>query len=193
MHAHIDVHSRILIAEFPGDVANFIDKHQSHCANVNFADKSRYDIIFQKVTHKGGESASNYIKRFQNNQDLSVSVVNTYSEDQLIQIFLDNFQQGGKYSAQIASHQAELRGEGKFTDQKYLSISSLQTDYINIDSSSGCDKNSERANLIHKKCIFVELPTIKQKNVSKESEKKRKSSCGWCFRQQTLDVDLKIT
>ena len=63
--------------------------------------------------------------------------------------FLDNFHQGGKYSAQIASHQAELMREGNFTDQKYLSISSLQTDFINIDSSSGFGKNNERSNLVH--------------------------------------------
>ena len=31
--------------------------------------------------------------------------------------FLDNFHQGGKYSAQIAIHQAELRIEENFTDQ----------------------------------------------------------------------------
>ena len=67
----------------------------------------------------------NYIKRFQNAQDLSVSVGNTYSEDQLMHTFLDNFHQGGKYSAQIASHQVELRREENFTDQKSLSISSL--------------------------------------------------------------------
>ena len=52
-----------------------------------------------------------YIKRFQNAQVLPVSVVNTYSEDQLMHTFLNNFNQGGKYSAQIASHQAELRIE----------------------------------------------------------------------------------
>ena len=40
-------------------------------------------------------------------------------------IFLDTFHQGGKYSAQIASHQAYLRREENFTDKKYLSISSL--------------------------------------------------------------------
>ena len=77
----------------------------------------------------------NYIKRFQNTQALSVSVGNTYSEDQLMHTFLDNFHQGGKYSAQIASHQSGLRKEEKITDQKYLSISSLQTDYLSIDSS----------------------------------------------------------
>ena len=46
----------------------------------------------------------NYIKRFQNAQDLSVSLGNNYSEDKLMPIFPDNFHQGGKYSAQIASH-----------------------------------------------------------------------------------------
>ena len=95
---------------------------------MTFADKSRYDRTFQQVTHKGGESEIKYIKRFQNAHALSVSVGNRYFEDQLMHTFLDKFHQGGKYSAQIASHQAELRREEKFTDQKSLNISSLQTD-----------------------------------------------------------------
>ena len=68
--------------------------------------------------------------------------------------FMDNFHQGGRYSTQIASHQSELRREEKCTDQKSSSISSLQIDYLNLDSSSGCGKNSERANTVHKKCTF---------------------------------------
>ena len=68
--------------------------------------------------------------------------------------FLDNFHQGGKYSAQIASHQAELRREDKFTDQKALNISSLKTDYLNPDSSSGSSRNSERAHVVHTNCTF---------------------------------------
>ena len=56
--------------------------------------------------------------------------------------FLDKFHQSGEYSDQIASHQAELRREEIFADQKYLSFSSLQTDYLNLDSSSGCGRNS---------------------------------------------------
>ena len=96
----------------------------------------------------------NYIKIFQNAQALSVSVDNTYSEDQMMHTFLDNFHQGGKYSAQIASHQAELRREEKCTDQKYLSISSLQSDYLNLDSSSGFGINSERAKNVKKNCTF---------------------------------------
>ena len=109
---------------------------------MTFADKSRYDRTFQQVTHKGGGSETNYIKRFQNAHDLSVSVVNSYSENQLMHTFLDNFHQGGKYSAQIASHQAKLRREENFTDQKSLNISSLQTDYLNLDSNSGSIRNS---------------------------------------------------
>ena len=48
--------------------------------------------------------------------------------------FLDNFHQGGKYSAQTASHQSDLRMEENFTDQKYVFVSSLQIDYLNLDS-----------------------------------------------------------
>ena len=106
LHSNIDVHSIRLIDEFPKDGIKCIEKLQSHCANMNFSDKSRYDRTFQQVTHKGGKSAINYIKRFQNAHALSVSVKNSYSEDQLMHTSLDNFHQGGKYSAQIANHQA---------------------------------------------------------------------------------------
>ena len=91
---------------------------------------------------------------FKHAHDLSVSVGNSYSEDQLMHTFLDNFHRGGKYSAQIASHQAELRREEKFTDQKSLNISSLQTDYINLDSRSGFGRNSERAHAVQTKCTL---------------------------------------
>ena len=94
----------------------------------------------------------NYIKRFQNLHALSISVGNSYSEDQLMHTFLDNFHQGGKYYAQIAIHQEELRREEKVTNQKYLSVSSLQTDYLNMDSSSGFERNSDRANAVQTKC-----------------------------------------
>ena len=104
---------------------------------MTFAVKSRYDSIFQQVTHKGGVYAMNYIQIFQNAQALSVSVGNSYPEDQLMHMFLDNFHQGGRYSDQIASHQAEFKRKEKFTDQKYLSISSLQNDYLKLYRSSG--------------------------------------------------------
>ena len=68
--------------------------------------------------------------------------------------FLDNFHQGGRYSARIASHQEGLKIEQKFTDQKYLSILSLQTDYLNLDSSSDFGINSEMANTVQKKGNF---------------------------------------
>ena len=131
-----------------------ISKIQSHCANMNFSDKSRHERIFQQVTHKGGDSEMKYINRFQNSQDLSVSVGNNYSEYQLMKIFLDNFHQGEKYSAQIASHQAELIIEKKFTAQNIflfhpyrLTIYILTADHVVI-------KNSERENIVHTKCTF---------------------------------------
>ena len=136
-----------------GDGINFIEKLQSYFANMNLADKSRYDRHFHKVTHKGVESAMNYITIFQNSQALSVSVGNNFSEDQLMHIFMYNFHQGGKYSAQVAIHQRELKIEEKFTDQKSL-FSSLQTYHLNLDSSSGFRKNSERANLLQTMCTF---------------------------------------
>ena len=145
MHADSDVHSRRLIAEFPKYGIKCIEKLQSRCANMTFADKSRYDRTFQQVTHKEGEASINYSKRFQNAQALSVSVGNSYSEDQIMHTFLDNFHQSGKYSAQLAS-------------QKCLNISSLQTDYLNLDSSgSGSSRHNEIAHSLQTKCTSYGL------------------------------------
>ena len=67
--------------------------------------------------------------------------------------FMDNVHQGGKYSAQISSHQAELRREKHFTDQESLNVYSLQTGYLNLDSSSSdSSRNSEIAHYIQAKC-----------------------------------------
>ena len=52
LHENIDVHIRI--ADFPMNGIKCIGKLQSHCENMTFADKSRYDRTFQQVTHKGG-------------------------------------------------------------------------------------------------------------------------------------------
>ena len=52
LHANSCVHSRRFIAEFPEDGIKCMEKLQSHCANMTFADKSRYDRTFQQVTHK---------------------------------------------------------------------------------------------------------------------------------------------
>ena len=91
--------------------------------------------------------------------------------------FLDNFNQGGKYSAQIASHQEELRREEKNTDQKSMKISSLQTDYLNLDSSSGFGRNSEIAHDVQTKCTFCGGTNHSAekcfKRIRKEKEKSR--------------------
>ena len=46
LHENIDVHSRRLISEFPIDGIKYIEKLQSHCANMTFSDKSRYSSTF---------------------------------------------------------------------------------------------------------------------------------------------------
>ena len=62
---NIDVHSRRLIAELPGDGVKCISKMQSHYANMTFSEKSRYDRLFQQAMHIGGESVLNNINRLQ--------------------------------------------------------------------------------------------------------------------------------
>ena len=65
-----------------------------------------------------------------------------------------NFHQDEKYSAQIASNQADLTREEKFTDHKSLNISYLLTYYLHLDSRSGFWRNTEIANTVQTKCTF---------------------------------------
>ena len=91
-----------MIVGFPKDGIKCLEKLQSHCANMTFADKSRYDRTFQQVTYKRGESAINYIKIFKNAQALSVSVGNSYVEDQIMHTFLSIFHFDGNYPEMCA-------------------------------------------------------------------------------------------
>ena len=48
-----------------------------------------------------------------------------------------------------------MRREEQFTDQKYFNISSLQIDYLNLDSSIlVVSRNNERAHSVQAKCTF---------------------------------------
>ena len=85
---------------------------------MKFADQIRCNIMFQQVVHKEGGSEINNIKRFHNAKALVISIVNIYTEDHIMHTFLENFYQSGKYSAQIASHQAESRIEERIIYQK---------------------------------------------------------------------------
>ena len=88
---------------------------------MNFYDQIICNILFQLVVHKGGESAINNVKIFHNVYDLKISVVNSYTGDQMIHTFLDNFHQGGKYCAQKASKQVEMiRKEFSLIKNHYL-------------------------------------------------------------------------
>ena len=102
---------------------------------MTFYDQSRYNRLFHQVIHKGGGPEINYIKIFQNSKALAILLGNGYSGDQLMQNVLDNFHQRGKYSDQIPSHQVEFRIEVNLGDQKSLSVSDLQIDYLILNNS----------------------------------------------------------
>ena len=59
-------------------------------------DQRIYNRMFQQVVHNGGESATNYIKIFQNDKTFEISVENRYNKDQLMHTFLENLYQCGK-------------------------------------------------------------------------------------------------
>ena len=91
--------------------------------------------------------------------------------------FLDNINQGVKYSAHIASHKAELRREEKITYKKSLNISSQKTDELNLDSSRVFNRNRERTHSVQTKCTFCVVTNHSAENcfkrIRKENEKAR--------------------
>ena len=41
LQGNIYVHSRMLIAEFPGDILKLVSEIKTHCSNMNFAEKNQ--------------------------------------------------------------------------------------------------------------------------------------------------------
>ena len=89
-----------------------------------------------------------------------------------------------------------------FIDQKSLSISSIQIDYINIYKRSGCGRNSERANTVQTKWNLCGDANHTTENVSNGSERNRKKLVRLVIQtidernvrlNNVLNVDLKIT
>ena len=67
--------------------------------------------MFQQVGTQRRRVRNQLYINFQNSKALEPSVGYSNTEYQLMQNFLDNFHQVGKYSAQIAIHQTELNRE----------------------------------------------------------------------------------
>ena len=70
-----------------------------------------------------------------------------------------------------------MRREETFTDQKSLNISSLQTDYLNLDSISGSDKNIERAHDVQTKCTFCGGKNHSVEKCFKRIRKEKEKAC----------------
>ena len=91
--------------EHLGDGVGSLKRLKQQCAIITFADKQRFDQIFRQCSHRTGETANGYMKRFHAAKSLATSVNNLYTEEQLMHLFLDNFHNpGSKYSAQVAQH-----------------------------------------------------------------------------------------
>ena len=95
-----------------------------------------------------------------------------------------------------------MRREEKFTDQKSFNISSLQTDYLNIDSSSDSSGNSKISYSVQTKCIFCGGNNHSAEKLFKRIRKERRKLARLMFHPidiwnvrlgNALDVDLKIT
>ena len=70
-----------------------------------------------------------------------------------------------------------MRREEKFTDQKSLNISSLQTDYLNIDSISDFGRNSEIVHAVQTKCKFCGVTNHSAEKCFKRIRKEKKTFC----------------
>ena len=64
LHSNIDVHSRRLIADFPKDGIKCIERLQSHCANMTFADKVYMIELSNRLHIKEGKLKSITLRGF---------------------------------------------------------------------------------------------------------------------------------
>ena len=80
-----------------------------------------------------------------------------------------------------------MRRDEFFTDRKYVSIKSLKTNYFNLDSGSGSERNNERENIVQTKCNISGGANHSTEKCFKGIRKDEGKSCadGDLDRQQT--------
>ena len=84
-----------------------------------------------------------------------------------------------------------MRREEKFTDQKSLNISSLQTDYLNLDSSSVFDRDSKRAHDFQTECTFCGGVNHSAEQCFKRIIKEKEKDCAVAMTNGNIMVRLK--
>ena len=71
-----------------------------------------------------------------------------------------------------------MRREEKYPDQKHLNISSLQTDYLNLDNSvSGSGRHNEIAHYVQTKCTLCGLNNHSAEKCFKRIRQEKEKSC----------------
>ena len=60
-----------------------------------------------------------------------------------------------------------------------MNISSLKTDYLNLDSRSGFGRNSERANVVQTKCTLCVDVNHSEEKFFKRIRKERGKACAF--------------
>ena len=78
-HGTFYMHIQILLDDYTGEGEQAITRLKYQCANLNFSDQSRYNIVFQHEIKTGVEPEINYAKRFQSFRALTISVINRHS------------------------------------------------------------------------------------------------------------------
>ena len=92
--------------------------------------------------------------------------------------FMNRFHQGGKYSSQISSHQAELRRREKLLIKNvYLFHPYRMTIYILTEFQVVV--KIARKNIVQKKCAVLGGANHYAEKYFKGSEREKKISCGW--------------
>ena len=73
---------------------------------------------------------------------------------------------------------SRIEKRGNFPEQKCLNISSLQTDYLNLDSSvSGSSRHNERAHSVQTKCTFCGGNNHSAEKCFKRIRKEKEKAC----------------
>ena len=126
-HAYIDALSQKIFSEYPGDRLQAISIFQPQCAKMTFIYKSIHNRLFQHLIYKGGEAATNYIKRFENDKALVIPVGNSY-------YFLRKFPEMWKIFCSDSKPSSKIDERRIYFDKKSFSISTLQIYGLNLDN-----------------------------------------------------------
>jgi len=142
---YVDTSIQYMFQSHPEDGVACLHLLRRHCAQLTDTDTSTFYTRFAITTHHRDEHILNYIQRFNAAKVMAESVGNTFSDSQLLQLFIGNFTYPGIYTSTVNTIKARIVHDQFYQETHRLTFNDATTLLLQVESERNQNiQNNER-------------------------------------------------